>query len=241
MLIHLLSYLDDSYIKQICVECLDYLTYIFNNKEDLEEQSYGLLYGATGVALSLLYGYVVFKDENYKTTSEKLLRIELEHLKQSEYDDTIYLPYSNKMQRLSPYWAKGNAGLVAVLTRYSAITKNDITDGKFPLILQGMDITFSVGAGQFYGMSGLAETYIDLYKYTGQKNYLTKAKSFLPKINLYMMNDEYRLIDSKTQLCSVSVEDGSKGVFLLYRRIQNITLSRLFFADEVLKKYENYH
>lgn len=221
-------------------ECMHFLREIYarnNNFLGINNViSFGYLNGKTGIAIVCLYASILLNDSSYLELGIHLIQDECAFLETMKDNDGLYLPYSSKDHRKSPYFSRGTGGLIAVACRFNAVLNKDITGGKLKEMIKTLDVTASINAGQFQGISGIGETYLDLYMFTKKKEYLLDAKRILKTLGIYTLKtkDGYQIPSDLFQRISYDYASGMSGISDFLERCDKPQLTRRFFIDELL-------
>lgn len=229
----------------------DYLKDINNISNELVEQfqknhnfceinsdiPFGFIKGPTGIALVLMYASILLKDKRFIECGIEMLQHEIANSKHLVGSKGLYLPYSINDNRLSPYFSEGTAGLVSVIIRYNYYLKEDISCGKLEELIMAIDTPYCIDAGQFQGMSGIGDTFIDLFIFTRKEEYLNKANRIKDALNIYCVNCKFGVAIPTNGFQSVSFDygDGLSGIVSFLNRLDNFTYPRLFFLDSLLE------
>lgn len=234
-----------SIIMDIQQECVDYLCakydenkYFYNNNKSIP---FGWGKGATGISLSLFYMYLFTKKEKYLSYAISLINDELSHIKHLKNSNGLYLPFASNDLRCSPYFFEGTSGLVSVITRINFVLKRDISEGLLNEMITAIHTPYSVNVGQFHGITGVAETFIDLYIFTNKKKYLDIAFEYKDLLQTYYIHygDEIYLPSDQYQKVTFDFASGEYGVLAFLERLENPNQERQFFLDKFILEKGN--
>lgn len=144
----------------------------------------GLGFGQSGVALFLLRLYQLLGDEEFLRLGEMALGFDLAR---GEYVERGVMSFNHE-GTFDPYVEVGSAGVAKVLLRYGW------TDDARP-VLNDLYRKYFVLAGYLFGASGVIDTLIDAYLFTGDRTYLSRLKRPLEGLRVLHLFEPKRSID----------------------------------------------
>lgn len=207
--------------------------------QDLEGQTHlGLLYGAAGVALFLLYAWKAFGDERYLDAGVRALEFELSHAVSVD-DATLSWPYRTDFTSIVlPYWAYGSAGIGSVILRYMALAGRDEYEEIFARIRRDTSRKYTVSTGKLMGIAGIADFHLDCHQYLGDAASRRDLDSALAGLNLYKIvrDDGIAFPGDIQNRISCDLGNGIAGVLMMLRRLQCDT-SNPFTLDAYLDRF----
>ena len=185
---------------------------------------YGYAHGASGIAWFFLNRFRVTRDPADRETAERLLQYELAHA--IHLDNAITWSYSNKDPTMSPYWRFGAAGNGSVFIRAYEILKDPRWLDAALRVAAYLSGKYAVAPGQFLGLSGIAEFFIDLYRTTQNPTHLKRAFQFARSILLYRIprhktsrGKGYAFPDVHLLRISHDFSNGSAGIGMFFLRL----------------------
>jgi len=237
-------YANESYLKQATkiADVLCDTAYQSNRGLCWEESdddngiSLGLLEGASGIALFLLYMHKVTGQQRYLETAEKGLQFDLSFEKSAR--GSIGFPRVSGDNIVYPYLAFGSAGIASVVLRFYQVTKKaDYLDflGRVKA-----DIThkYAINPGFSTGLTGLGVYLLDAYQILNDKSYLTLTYQVVDGLRMFEVDRDNGIVfpDSNRMKVCTDINDGSGGVALfLHRFIHNLP-NNTFMLDELIQK-----
>ncbi len=128
----------------------------------------GLFSGGAGVALFLLYCYLVGHDQRYLETGAAALRFDVGHAR--EITGAIGFARSTRPARnvIYPYYGYGSAGIASVLARYGRITRDEWYRDQYRRITSGVAQRYTITAGWENGLAGLGVCLLDGIAFLGE-------------------------------------------------------------------------
>ena len=136
----------------------------------------GLGFGQSGVALYLLRLSQVTGEDHWRQAGEQALAWDLAQGVRQPHGSVTF----EHDGTLLPYVEVGGAGIVKVLLRYGRLKE------ALP-IARGLEYSYYVLPGYLFGVSGIIDTMLDLYRFTGQERYLSLASRQLDTLKrLYL-------------------------------------------------------
>lgn len=193
---------------------------------------YGYAHGASGIALFLLYLYKATQESKYLEYAQ--LGIEREIFRSVDRDGALAWTRADEDTITFPYWRFGSSGIGSVLIRFYNVLGIDRYRELAVKAAQYGSGKYAVSPGQFYGLSGIGELFLDMYHFTGHREYLDEAAQIVQKILLYEISTEKGTAFPGEDLLRISNDlgTGSAGIgFFLSRFLK--PQKRLFYDFEV--------
>lgn len=196
----------------------------------------GLAHGASGVALFLLYLYLVTRDDCFLDAGQEALQFDLGFAVDTK-DGGLSWPHSaDSHSPFYPYWRFGSAGIGRVVLRFYRVLTNQHFRAILERIFIESDRKYAVSPGQFMGLSGLGEFSLDVYNLLGEGRFLGGAEKAARGIMLFRIKRAINGIAFPgDQLARVSCDygTGSAGIALFFNRMMgcqgpNFMLDSLF-------------
>ena len=181
----------------------------------------GLKFGRAGVSLFYLYLAIVTKEQKYMEKTYDLLFKELTFIVPRN-DGRIDLPDEIDGLKASPYFLEGTAGLLAVIVRYNFCDSNKKLEPWIDKLATGIFYKQVTSATLFYGLSGIGNTLLDCYYYTGNRKYYDEAIQMADVCCLYKSKigkDSYLVADVFNMKLSADLGYGAAGIMLFLNRI----------------------
>ncbi|MDP9024070.1 MAG: class III lanthionine synthetase LanKC [Candidatus Eremiobacteraeota bacterium] len=146
---------------------------------------YGLAFGASGVALFLLYLGLVSGDARYIEQGRRALNYDVRKLREV-IPGVWSLGYGTMYDGIYvPYLSYGSSGVGAVTARYRYLAGHDDLDDVIQKLDRDTTRKYSVSPGMLQGLSGLGAYNLDLYQFTGDRRYRDRAVRTLDGVMLY--------------------------------------------------------
>jgi serine/threonine protein kinase len=193
---------------------------------------YGYAHGASGIALFLLYLHKATEESRYLECAQLALEYEIARSIEREGGLTWGRGPDDKIT--FPYWRFGSSGVGSVLIRF-----HDALHIERYRELAAKAALYSIGKyglfpGQFFGLSGVGEFFIDMYNFTGDPAYIDEAKQIIKRILLYRIDTEIGTAFPGDDLLRISNDlgTGSAGVGLFLSRFLK-RKDRLFCDFEI--------
>jgi len=203
----------------------------------------GYTQGSSGIALYLLYLYLVTGNKKYLEVGELALSHDISYLKTTKEGylsarrGTIETVTKEKV--LTHYWFDGSAGIATSILRYWYVTKNTKYRGILEKLLPDTFRKYTIFPGLFRGLSGLGNVLLDAYDLIGDERYLKEAYKVASGVNLFKIHRPDGIVFPGEQLLRISTDfgTGSAGIALFLNRLVNAKqkLGNFnFMLDEVL-------
>jgi lantibiotic modifying enzyme len=189
-------------------------------RSDLDKRvHYGLGYGASGVALFLLYLFQLTKRPDFIDCARKAIEYDLANKVESEvgwqwkrYEgDTV----------LYPYWIHGSAGIGAVLVRFAHLCNDERYWTLARQIASDTLIKYAFVPSLFEGLAGIGELMLDLYRFTGEEGYRRDALDVAETVLWFKMERPEGIAYSGRWLTRISNDyaTGAAGIGLFLQRL----------------------
>jgi lantibiotic modifying enzyme len=138
-----------------------------------ERVHFGFGYGASGIALFLLYLHLLTGRDDFRTGAIRGLEFDLANKVESAVgwqwrrfqDDTV----------LYPYWIHGSAGVGSVLIRFAHLLRIDRYEALARRIAEDTFVKYASVPNLFEGLTGIGELMLDLFSFTGDEAYRHNA------------------------------------------------------------------
>ena len=186
----------------------------------------GYAHGASGVALFLLYLYLVTNQARWHELGRAALDFDLSHATRfsarvvafpalSEPDDP------NAAKLLRDFWDEGTAGVVSTLVRYLAAGLAPDLAGQLRTLVADCCRKYAVLPQLFHGLAGLGNAVLDGYEFTGDEAYLAEAWRTAEGTLLFGIDRPEGLVFPGEQAAreSADLASGSAGVALFLHRL----------------------
>jgi hypothetical protein len=183
----------------------------------------GLGYGASGIALVLLYASIVSGERRYLDFGLRALEFDLAHGQVVDGGrggrSWAYVAGDTTMRL--PYAMYGSAGIGSVLLRYRHLA--GITD--FDAVLEDIyidtDRKYSLGLGRFMGLAGIANFRLDAYQLSGEQRHRDAVAKQLRGIELFRLERPDGLAYPGELLDRISCDYGygCAGLLTLFGRL----------------------
>lgn len=148
----------------------------------------GFAYGASGIALFLLYLGMLSRDDKYVAAARRALDHEIASASVELPDHLPRWKASSRRNVWSPYWLSGGCGIGSVLIRfYRAL-------GQQRYLELARDVAranysrFCVLPGQFEGLSGIGEFMLDMSMLSRDEEFEVKARHIVESILLFRVS-----------------------------------------------------
>lgn len=192
-------------------------SYWRRRQDDLVHYGYG--YGASGIALFLLHLYTRTGDARYRTCALRALEFDLNHVRESGVgmqwprfqDDTI----------VYPYWIHGSAGVGSVLIRFHHLLGIERYGVLARRVADDAFIRYSYTPGLFEGLAGIGELMLDMYRFTSEEHYRSKAFMIADTIQWFRIETEDGTAFPGRALSRITHDyaTGSAGIGLFLSRL----------------------
>lgn len=199
--------------------------------------SVGLMEGASGVALFLLYAYCATRDPRYLQTGERGLAFDLGCAR--ETGGSLGFPRRSGAGStiLLPYYAQGSAGVGCVLLRYYAVTGKAHYRALAEQIKVAVTQKYTVVPALYNGLAGLGNYLLDAAKYLEDPGCLALAYRVVQGIKLFRIERDGGCIFPGLDQGKLITDyaEGSAGVALFLQRVLHGGGSFEFILDDLLE------
>jgi serine/threonine protein kinase len=200
----------------------------------------GLGHGASGVALFLLYLFLVTRDEFHLDLGRRALDFDLRHGHDNLDRQGISWPRSaDGRQVLYPYWESGSAGVGVSLSRYQKLCPEPRYADLLTRILLDTDRKYAVFPGRFNGLAGIGDFLIDAWQFTRDERFLRAAYKVASGLFLFRMPRRQGMAFPGDELEKASCDfaTGSAGIALFLHRLKYQTAGS-YVLDELFDDVE---
>jgi lantibiotic modifying enzyme len=193
---------------------------------------YGYAHGASGIALFLLYLYQATQDSQYLRCAESALEFEI--ARSIGRDDGLTWGRGPDDKITFPYWRFGSSGVGSVLIRFYDALHIDRYRHLAVKAAQYSIGKYGLFPGQFFGLSGVGEFFLDMYNVTGNPEYRDEMQQIVKRILLYRIETEKGTAFPGDDLLRISNDlgTGSAGVGLFLSRFLK-PRARIFYDFEI--------
>jgi serine/threonine protein kinase len=180
----------------------------------------GLGHGQSGVALYLLYLYLVTNEGRFLAEGRELLDAELATGIETRDGGLSWGMSSNSQSIVFPYWRYGSAGIGSVVVRYNRV----LGDGAYRQILEKIfidtDRKYAVLPGRFKGLAGLGDFLLDAWTLTGERKYKNSAYKVAQGLMKFSVNHGGTAFPGESlNRLSCDYGTGSAGIALFLNRL----------------------
>lgn len=182
---------------------------------------YGFGFGASGIALFLLYAYVASNEDRFL---EYAIRgIGFEFASAVEVDGMPRWGRTEGALIWEPYWAHGGAGIGSAVIRLYHVLREPDYLRMAEKVAAASYSKFAVEPGQFQGLAGIGEFMLDMYLETGNDLYRSQSLEIADTILSYRIAKPEGLAFPGRLLLRISTDYafGSAGVGLFLSRLLN--------------------
>jgi lantibiotic modifying enzyme len=196
----------------------------------------GYARGASGIALYLLYLYLVTRDERFRQTSREALRFDLSQGQKMGRYALSFPEEIDNTRILYPYWRRGSAGVGTSLVRYLAVREDEELAQYLEPISADCRRKYTVFPGLFDGLTGLGNFMLDCYQFTGNDRFLGEAHRAASGLMLFRTEREAGIAFPGDTLYRFSTDlgTGSAGIGLFLHRLLTGGANFNFVLDELL-------
>lgn len=181
---------------------------------------YGFGFGASGIALFLLYLHEATGNDRYRTHACRALEYDIAHKVESKVgwqwkryeDDTV----------LYPYWIHGSAGIGSVLIRFHQLTGEARYAELARRVADAVTIKYAFVPSLFEGLAGIGEFLLDMHIYTGEERYLQDAVDVGATILWFRVNTSHGVAFPGRWLTRLACDyaTGAAGIGLFLSRLR---------------------
>jgi hypothetical protein len=178
----------------------------------------GMASGASGIAHYLLQLAIASDDDSFRDLAVKALAFDLSHARTMDQDARWGGSTIENGSR--PYWLNGTAGIGSCLARFAAATGDRSYLDWAERASSGATCLFTAGAGQFEGMSGIGEFFLDLHCVTGESRFAELADNIVRGVLCFRADRDNGIAFPGRRLLRLSNDyaTGSAGVGLFLSR-----------------------
>lgn len=200
-----------------------------------DDTYFGLGHGASGIALFLLYFYLVTECDRYLELGRRALDFDLVNAQQTP-DGGITWWIREHSRTEVPYWRYGSAGVGTTLVRYYRVTGDPRYLRALDAILVDTDRKYTIFPGRFFGLSGIGEFLLDMEQLLdGQGAHANVLSKIVSGLSLFQLNRPEGTAFPGEGLFRISCDfgTGAAGVAAFLHRLA--TNGRPFFMlDDLL-------
>jgi lantibiotic modifying enzyme len=180
---------------------------------------FGYGFGASGIALFLMYLYKATKSSEFRTCAIRALDFDLAHRVEGE-SGWHWRRFENDTL-LYPYWIHGSAGIGSTLIRFShwlGIKRYEILARE---IAEDTIVKYAFIPSLFEGLAGIGEFALDMFQFTGDESYRLKALDIADTILWFKINKPQGVAYPGRWLTRISCDygTGSAGIGLFLKRL----------------------
>ncbi len=136
---------------------------------------YGLLHGASGIALFLLYLGLATDQPRFLALGRRALDFDIAQKVPSADGGSSWQYRSDFASIVSPYWEYGAAGVGAAVLRYAAVTGEERYRALYDEIFIETDRKYTFISGKYNGVAGIGGAHLDAFRLTGDARYRNAA------------------------------------------------------------------
>ncbi len=199
----------------------------------------GFAHGASGIALFLLYLYLLSNESRFLELAIKAIDFDLSYMEKKE--DYITFPRTINDKFLTSYWQYGSAGIGTVLIRFYRYLKDPRYLKLAELCAKDAHRKYVYQPSQFRGLSGMGEFLLDMYYFTKNNEFLRQAEEVAEGVLLFSIKRPEGIAFLGDELMRISNDygTGSAGIGMFLHRL--LTLEpKVFVMDELLKGRGNW-
>jgi serine/threonine protein kinase len=197
----------------------------------------GLGYGASGIALFLLYLFLTTGDERFLDTGRRGLAYDSS--KGVDRGRARSWPrFADRNAVVYPYWRIGAAGIGMVVLRYHRLLGEAQYQDTVDRIVHDVDGKYSVMPGFAKGLAGKGEFLLDAYMMTGDASYLEAAHDIACGISMFKIEKPDGLAFPGDTLRRLSCDymTGSAGIAHFLHRLTHLHVPSAFMLDELFDR-----
>lgn len=180
---------------------------------------FGFAYGASGIGLFLLYLHQATNETRFLEYARKAMTFETENAVLLDGEHRWVAREGDQLTE--PYWLHGAAGVGSSLIRFFHMLGDEAYLHLAEQAAVAAYSRLSVMPGQFQGLSGIGEFMLDMYLFTGNGLYLTRALDVARSILCFGIDKKEGLAFPGQHLIRVSTcfAYGSAGVGAFLHRL----------------------
>lgn len=186
-----------------------------------EEIPLGFAHGSSGIAVFLLYLYLVTQEEELLATGQRGLQFDLQHAVTTKDGGLSWRKSTHGDSPISSYWESGSAGVGMAVLRYWRLLDSDRYWSILEQIFVDADRKYTVLPGMFMGLAGLGDFLMDMYEATGDARFLRSAYKVAEGIMQFQVERRRGIAfpgDSISRL-SCSYANGGAGIAVFLNRL----------------------
>jgi serine/threonine protein kinase len=185
-----------------------------------ENRGLGLAHGGSGIALFLLYLYLVTKREDFLCGGRQILETDLAAGIRTWDGGLSWSADADSPGTVYPYWRHGSAGVGAAVVRYHKV----LGDNSYRQILDEIyidtDRKHAVLPGRFAGLSGIGDFLLDASTFTSERRYLDSAHQVARAVLRFKVNRQgIAFPGNSLSRLSCDYGTGSAGIALFLNRL----------------------
>ncbi len=180
----------------------------------------GLFYGASGIALFLLYTALSVEDEELLACATEAMRFDL--AQGIETPEGRSWPYEAGSKGVtSPYLDRGTAGVGAALLRFIYLAQVNEFKQDFSMLYTDCIRKYTYNSSRFFGLAGIGDFHLDAYRFTRSEACLDNAYLALDGILLYSIpyDDAVAFPGSEQSKISCDFGTGMAGIAAFLARL----------------------
>ena len=195
----------------------------------------GLAYGASGVALFLLYLYKATGEERWLEAGRKALDFELATARNHEDERLVWSHEVEKPGPKMPYWEFGAAGIGTVILRYCLVCDSPEYWDALWEITKSVCYKYTVFPGYFMGLAGIGQFLLDVALLVGDRAALQNVRRISDGLRLVALPKDggYAFTGETFGRLSGDFGTGAAGVLLFLDNIAKRRTS-VFMPDAFL-------
>lgn len=181
----------------------------------------GLAHGASGIALFLLYLYILTREEKFLAAGKDALDSELAAGFETRDGGLAWSTKLTLRSPVYPYWRHGSAGVGSVVVRYNHTLGGNLYAQALEKIFIDTDRKYAVLPGLFMGLAGIGQFLLDGWELTGQRRFLDSAYRVGQSITTFHVErNGIAFPGEKLTQLSCDYGTGSAGIALFFNRLQ---------------------
>ena len=194
----------------------------------------GYAFGASGIALFLLYLYVATLDRSYLDVGRLGLDFELSQAAIREgrlVGFPAEMPDDSKSPTvLKSYWDVGSAGVATTVVRYLRLSPEPELAAWVTRLESDISRKYVAFPQLFHGLAGLGNSLLDIWEHGGRERSLEEAWKVAAGVLLFRMEREEGVVFPGEQAIRESADfaTGSSGIGLFFQRLLQADVGRKF-------------
>ncbi|WP_406457176.1 class III lanthionine synthetase LanKC [Streptomyces sp. NBC_01622] len=201
----------------------------------------GYAYGASGVALFLLYLHHATGDPDALRLGRRALDFDLSQARTVGLGLTSFPSYvDDTAEVLRTYWDHGTAGVMTTLVRYVATTGDEGLAAWTDRLIPDLTRKYAVMPQMFHGLSGIGNAMLDAAEFSGRDELFAEASRLAEGVLLFAVERDEGVAfpgeQAMRETCDFAT--GSSGVALFLDRVLRAGPGRRtnfnFVVDELL-------